>query len=94
MISGEFASMVKAAPPSGELLKEPAEILTDKDIDAMMAEAIAVDALFQKIITLRYGLSSVVTSYLAPVMPAVKVRRTVIRIGRVGLSPAVPASQP
>ncbi|HEY8193714.1 MAG TPA: hypothetical protein VIF13_01600 [Hyphomicrobium sp.] len=64
--------MVKAAPPSGELLKERAEILTDKDIDAMMAEAIAVDVLFQKIMTLRYGLSSVATSYLAPVMPAVK----------------------
>jgi hypothetical protein len=64
--------MVKAAPPGGELQKEPAEILTDKDIDAMMAEAIAVDALFQKIIMLRYGLSSAVTSYLAPVVPAVK----------------------
>jgi len=64
--------MFKAAPPSGELLKEPAEILTDKDIDAMMAEAIAVDALFQKMITMPYGLSSIVTSYLAPVMPAMK----------------------
>ena len=64
--------MFKAAPPSGELLKEPAEILTDEDIAAMMAEAIAVDALFQKILTMPCGLSSIVTSYLAPVMPAAK----------------------
>ena len=43
--------MVKAAPPRGELLKERAEILTDKDIDAMMAlvrRALAINPNFAR----------------------------------------------
>jgi hypothetical protein len=45
---------------------EIVEVLTSQEIDTMMAEAKAVDALFERMSRARFGLATAVAAYFSP----------------------------